>query len=99
MITEDGYIFGNTSLDPQTQNAIGVDIEGNPNGICSRLAKLKTTYKVIYQGEYRQLPGYHQVVVITSWTESQLENWLYNIKQIDFYSYGFWDADLEIYLD
>ena len=98
MITEDRYIFGHTSLDPKTLNAIGVDIGGNPNGICSILAKLKTTYEVVYQGEYHQVPGYHQVVVITSWTEDQLENWLNNVKQKGFYNYGFWDADLEDYL-
>lgn len=49
-----------------------------------RLAGLKTTIQVEDGGVYREDDSYSQVHVESSWTEEQLESWLYTTKGIEY---------------
>lgn len=49
-----------------------------------RLKRLKTTKVVQYNGTYNQDQGYAQVLLLTSWNEIQLDEWLYKYSNCDY---------------
>jgi len=49
-----------------------------------KLSKLKTTLSCEDGGEYHQDRGLSQVWIETTWSESELDYWLYNQKGIDY---------------
>jgi hypothetical protein len=77
-IKDDGYILGNTAIVSSDLNLIGFDIAGKWVQICNALGKLKSVTVVIDCGAYREDPSYRKIMLWTTKTESELENWLYN---------------------
>lgn len=68
-----------------TLNTIGIDTETSSKlTLMRRLKRLKTTVRVGDGGEYAQDRSYSQVVVQTTWTEEELDAWLYKTKGIDY---------------
>jgi hypothetical protein len=49
----------------------------------SRLMNLKTTWECEIWGSYAEMPEATQVVLKTTWTEDQLDKWLYKSKGIE----------------
>jgi hypothetical protein len=64
-----------------TANMLGIDVESpNAKAIIRLLKRLKTTVDVVHGGAYRQDAFYSQIHLTTSWTEKQLDDWLYRSK-------------------
>ena len=64
---------------------LGIDC--NTNGhkkLVARLAALKTTADVHYAGPYRQNVNICQIHIETTWSEAELDEWLYKAKGIDY---------------
>ncbi len=49
-----------------------------------RLGNLKTTLTLDYRGPYTQAPEACQIYVETTWTEDELDLWLWKSKGIDY---------------
>lgn len=63
----------------------GIDVPTKGKGkTISRLRKLKTTRDVCDGGEYHQDRNYSQIHIDTTWTEDQLDDWLYHVKDVDY---------------
>lgn len=60
---------------------------GKSEGI-ARLKKLKSTIEAYDGGVYRMDGQYSQIWIDTTWTESQLENWLWQAKFRHFHYIG-----------
>lgn len=67
------------------KNHLGIDapIKAVPN-LVKRLKRLKTTECVVDGGAYREEMSISQVLIDTTWTEKELEDWLYKSKGVDF---------------
>ena len=52
--------------------------------IMRRLLRLKATITVAFGGEYNEDRHYCQVHIATEWTETELDDWLYRQKGIDY---------------
>ena len=66
-------------------NNLGIDTKTKgKKALISRLKALKTTISVCDGGEYCQDRSLSQIHISTSWTEEELENWLYNAKNVDY---------------
>lgn len=87
---KDGYVLG-AGYGMENPNTVGIDVSGDFKPVLNRLAKLKTTDYIEYEGEYLNCPGYHMVEVKTSKTLEELEDWLYGISG-DF-DYGVFEVD------
>ena len=63
----------------------GIDVETRHKGLLiHRLRALKTTESVEDGGEYYEDRNYSQVWLTTSWTEKELDDWLYRTKGIEY---------------
>ena len=66
-------------------NALGIDAYTKDKcKLINRLAALKTTTSVEMGGEYHNDRSLCQIHITTSWTEKELEDWLYKTKGIDY---------------
>ena len=63
----------------------GIDVTTNDaQRLIVRLSRLKSTINVEHGGVYHQEPGYCQVHLTTTWTHSDLDDWLYGTSGIDY---------------
>ncbi len=78
-------------------NKIGIDVVTRcRNELIRRLDKLKTTESVEDGGMYWADKSYSQVHVVTSWTEEELDDWLYTTKfSKDFEYVGTFEMETE----
>lgn len=66
-------------------NTLGIDAPTKSvSKLVNTLKRLKTTQTVVDGGAYREDPRISQVLIDTTWTEAQLEDWLYRTKGIDY---------------
>ena len=64
---------------------LGIDVETkHKRKLITRLRSLKTTVMVEDGGEYREDRHISQVHIDTTWNESQLDDWLYRTKGIEY---------------
>ena len=57
---------------------LGIDVQTkDAQRLIVRLARLKSTNAVEFGGIYHQEPAYAQVHLDTTWTEAELDEWLY----------------------
>lgn len=80
---------GEDSLRPaavsRIMNKLGIDAPTKGvKALIRRLKRLKTTECVVDGGAYREDMSDGQVLIDTSWTEKELEDWLYRTKGIDY---------------
>ena len=62
-------------------NEFGIDVETSGKGLLiSKLAKLKSTLTVEDGGVYWMDKSYSQVWIKTEMSESELDDWLYNVS-------------------
>ena len=62
-------------------NHLGIDVKSvDANRLIRRLKRLKTTVSVADGGAYHADRNYSQVHLETSWTESELDKWLYGVN-------------------
>ena len=63
---------------------LGFDVEtASAKYTVRRLATLKTTDAVENMGAYGECPEYTKVFIDTTWTEAQLEEWLYRTSGVN----------------
>ena len=66
-------------------NTLGIDVRTrDAKELVARLKALSTTVSARMGGQYREDPAYCQVLVTTSLTEQQLDDWLYAGVGIDY---------------
>lgn len=66
--------------DPKV-NSFGIDVETGGKGmLISKLKKLKSTISVSDGGVYWMDKSYSQVWIETELTESELDDWIYNVS-------------------
>ena len=66
-------------------NKLGIDVPTKGvKQLIRRLKALKTTEFVVDGGAYREDRSISQVLLDTSWTEKELEDWLYRTKGVDY---------------
>lgn len=66
-------------------NKLGIDVETRHKAnLIRRLATLKTTVSVADGGKYHEDLSFSQVHLETSWSEGDLDLWLYETKGIDY---------------
>jgi hypothetical protein len=69
----------------QKLNTFGIDTYTKGcKSLVRRLNSLKTTGIAEQGGVYREEPSLCQVIVSTTWTEDQLDDWLWRTKGIDY---------------
>lgn len=57
---------------------LGIDVvTRDAQRLVVRLARLKSTRQVTIGGRYHEEPDYSQVHLDSSWTEAELDEWLY----------------------
>ena len=62
-------------------NHLGIDVcTKDANKLVTRLRHLKSTISVVYGGSYWEDPSYSQVHLTTTWSECELDDWLYRVK-------------------
>lgn len=62
-------------------NRLGIDVRTkDANKLASRLRRLKSTISVEYGGAYWEDLSYSQVHLTTTWSEVELDDWLYRTK-------------------
>lgn len=67
-------------------NKLGIDTPTRTvRSLIRRLKALKTTEFVCDGGAYREDMDISQVLIDTSWTEDELENWLCRTKGVDYF--------------
>lgn len=70
-------------------NKLGFDVSTHAaKEVIGRLRKLKTTERVENMGQYHQDRSWTMVWIDTSWTEEELNDWLYKTKFTDSVDYG-----------
>jgi hypothetical protein len=76
-----------TALGGDDMNNLGIDIATRDvNRMVKRLDALKTTACVEGNGRYQQDPNISQVLINTSWSEDELDDWLYKVNhKCDYY--------------
>lgn len=52
--------------------------------LANRLGRLKATHRVEVDGQYAIAPEYSRIYVETEWDEPTLDQWLCNVKGVDF---------------
>jgi len=66
-------------------NKLGIDAPTKGvKSLIRRLKQLKTTDYVIDGGAYKEDTSISQVLIDTTWTEKELEDWLYRSKGMDY---------------
>lgn len=66
-------------------NKLGIDAPTKVvKNLIRRLRQLKTTDFVTDGGCYREDMSISQVLIDTTWTEKELEDWLYRSKGVDY---------------
>lgn len=66
-------------------NHLGIDAPTKGvKSLIRRLKQLKTTDYVIDGGAYKEDTSISQVLIDTTWTEKELEDWLYRSKGMDY---------------
>lgn len=64
---------------------LGIDVATKDKSkLIVRLARLKTTTSVVDGGQYSQDRNLSQVHIDTTWTEAELDDWLYSTKGIEY---------------
>ena len=68
-----------------TVNSLGIYVPTKGKGATiSKLSKLKTTISCEDGGMYHQDLNCSQIWIETTWTEDELEAWLYKSKGVDY---------------
>jgi hypothetical protein len=66
-------------------NKFGIDVEtASQSTLMRRLKALRSSVTVTDGGHYMMCPGYSQVIVETTKTETELDDWLYKTKGIEY---------------
>jgi len=65
-------------------NYLGIDVSKKVASlVVSRLRKQKAVAGVLNQGPYREVPDVCRVLVDCTWTEDELDDWLYRLRLPD----------------
>ena len=66
-------------------NKLGIDVPTKGvKALIRRLKQLKTTDFATDGGAYREDMNISQVLIDTTWTEKELEDWLYRTKGVNY---------------
>ena len=70
-------------------NSLGIDVSTDGKGLLiSKLKKLTSTVSVMDGGQYREDRTISQIIIDTEMTESELDDWCYNVslpREIEIY--------------
>ncbi|MDE3021837.1 MAG: hypothetical protein KGI54_08260 [Pseudomonadota bacterium] len=80
-------------MSPKELNLIGIDVlTKDKQAVIEELSKLPSTVDVVDAGEYREYSSYSLIILDTTLTMQELEDWLFSTDGV-FYI-GTWERDI-----